>query len=408
MMNQKHSVFLVSSRNSFINEVDRAAASLGGVAIAGRVELSNGSTAPAGVKAARAGAASIILIDLDSDPVEALRALAEIAEQAPEISIVAASASRDPELILQTMRSGAADLLSLPLASDKLGDALVRATRRHGTESTAAGARGRVISFMSVKGGCGATTVAVNLGVAMCAGSESGRRPSVILLDLDAPLGDATAMLKLEPSYTLADVAANIRRLDMDLLASMATRHASGLMVLAAAPEPERQVGPDAMGAIVGFLRDHFDTVILAGGGLSETEMAAVNQAHTVHLVTTLDFLALRRGQELMARLTAFGATGDSLRVVVNKHDRGSDLTLADAAEALGAPVAWTVPGDARTAERAINEGTPFVSRGKSKLASAFTDYAAQLAKGDAGQDDRQGFGSLLKRLVPGRAGATS
>ncbi len=250
-MTQKHSVFLISSRNSFINEVDRAAAGLPGVAIAGRIELSNGSTAPAGVKAARSGMASVILIDLDSDPAEALRAMSDIALQAPDACVLAASSSKDPEMILRTMRSGAADFLSLPLASEALADALGRAVRRHGHEGGAPESNGRVMSFMSVKGGCGATTVAVNLAVAMSRETTNGRRRSVMLLDLDAPLGDAAAMLKLEPAYTLADVAANIRRLDMDLLASMAVKHESGLMVLPGAPDPDGQVGPEAMGAIV-------------------------------------------------------------------------------------------------------------------------------------------------------------
>ncbi len=70
--------------------------------------------------------------------------------------------------------------------------------------------------------------------------------------------------------------------------------------------------------------------------------------------------------------------------------------------------MSWSIPNDARTAERAVNEGTPFVGHGRSKLASSFDEYAAQLAKGDAGQDIRQGFSGILKKLVPGRAGAAS
>ena len=135
--------------------------------------------------------------------------------------------------------------------------------------------------------------------------------------------------------------------------------------------------------------------------------MSAINQAHLVHVVTTLGFLSLRKAQLMIGTLREFGVAGDALRVVVNHHDRGADLTLRDARAALDAPIIWTIPGDARTAERAVNEGVPFSALGRNRLAAAFDEYAIRLgsdAHSDGGFND--GLGRLFRRLMPGRAGA--
>ncbi|HET6372457.1 MAG TPA: response regulator [Candidatus Polarisedimenticolia bacterium] len=399
----KHSLFLITSRPSFINDAESAAAGPGGAKIAGRAPLGAGA-AEAAAEAAASGAASIVLIDLDSGLPEGIQTLRDLCRKAPGVRVLVASADRDSDLILQTVRLGAADFLSSPLDRQALSESLARAGRPTGTEAEDPAHRGRVISFISAKGGCGATTVAVNLAVSMCGRTSSGAQRSVILVDLDMPGGDVTTLLNMKPSYTLADVAANIHRLDMDLLNSMIMRHESGLQVIASAGDGANPgfLTADQMSAIVGFLRDHFDDVVLAGGGMGDVEMAALNQAHMVHVVAAVDFLALKRAQAMILRLREFGVTGDALRVVMNKINGATDLTLKDARQALDAPVVWSIPADTKTAERSVNEGIPFVSKGKSRLQAAFQEYATLLEGGlSAGQPG--GMGKFFRRLVPGR-----
>jgi len=407
MMTSRHALFLISSRSTFIAEAEKTGPAAG-ARISGRAPLAEGAAAQA-AEALRSGSASAVLLDLDSDADQGLRTLREICQQGGGGRVLVASADQDREVILQAVRAGAADFLSIPLDRQALSEAHARLTRPSGAETSGPARRGRVMSFISAKGGCGATTVAVNLDVALC-GQTAGQERSVALLDLDWPGGDASAMLAIKPAYTLADVAASIHRLDMDLLNSMAMRHDSGLLVLAAAGEGENPAGvaPDQISAIVNFLCDHHDDVVLAGGGMGETEMAAVNQAHMVHVVTTLDFLALKRAQTMIRRMREFGVTGDSLRVVVNKLDRNADLTMRDARQALDAPVVWSIPADHKTAERAVNEGVPFISKGKGRLPAAFMEYAALLASGAAGESTTGGMGRLLRKIVPGRAAITA
>ena len=401
-MTTKHSLFLVSTRQSFLADCERAA---GMMRIGGRASYGNGATAPACVDALRSGSATAVIIDLDSGISEGLRVLEEVIRLQPDARVLVASATRDPDMILRAVRAGAADFLMAPLEQEGLADAMARASRRGAAEAVSGAPRGRVISFLGAKGGCGATSVAVNLAATLAA-SSAGRDRSVVLLDLDNPGGDAAAMLKMTPAYTLADVAANIHRLDMDLLNSMALRHDSGMQILAAAGEgvkPSR-LTPEHLGGIIAFLHEHYDDVVLAGGGLDRTEMAALNLAHMVHLVTALDFLALKRAHGIITRLREFGVTGDALRVVVNRIERGSDLTTRDARAALDAPVVWSIPEDTKTAQRAVNEGITYAAAGKNRLQAAFDEYATLLA-GENASAGSGSMGRLFRRLVPGRAG---
>jgi pilus assembly protein CpaE len=404
-MSSRNSLFLISSRPLFFAEVERALTGAPYPRISGRTGISGG--AQSGVEALRSGAASFLMVDMDGDPVEAMRLVRDVVADHPEARVLACSERRDSEIILDVMRAGAVDYLTVPLDRRVIEESMGRVARRGAGEPTGSLARGRVISFLSAKGGCGSSTVGVNLAAALCAlPAREGR--SLVMVDLDSPGGDISAMLQMAPTYSLADVAANTHRLDMDLLNSMLTRDETGVQCLASCGEGEHPttlaaIGADRLASVVAFLHEHFDTVILAGGGLGEAEMGALNLAHMVHVVTTLDFLALRRAQGMIERLRAFGVTGDALRVVVNRHERAADLTMTDARDALEAPVVWSIPAEPRTADRAVNEGVPVITLGKSRLAASFEEYATSLAGGSTSSTARAG--GLFRRLVPGRAG---
>src|SRR5439155_22369244 len=91
-------------------------------------------------------------------------------------------------------------------------------------------ARAHVIAFMGSRGGIGCTSLAVNLGATLAAQPNN----SVVMIDQDMALGDADISLDIMPDLTLADLAMNIERLDMNFLKRSMLRHeATGLFLLA-------------------------------------------------------------------------------------------------------------------------------------------------------------------------------
>src|SRR5206468_6886911 len=91
------------------------------------------------------------------------------------------------------------------------------------------GVRGKVFAIVNAKGGSGATTIAVNLALALQAAQGQ-----TALIDL-APLGHTALHLNLRPAFTAYDAIRNLHRLDSSLLESFTTRHDGGLQLLAGA-----------------------------------------------------------------------------------------------------------------------------------------------------------------------------
>src|SRR5439155_6023551 len=87
-------------------------------------------------------------------------------------------------------------------------------TDSQGGTSLTPKAESQVISVLGSRGGVGCTSVAVNLGATLAQDPAC----AIALVDLDLALGDADVALDLMADYTLADVALNIERLDLQFL----------------------------------------------------------------------------------------------------------------------------------------------------------------------------------------------
>src|SRR6202035_5307873 len=127
--------------------------------------------------------------------------------------------------------AGAREFIERPTNTSDLIDAFVRlqTAQRRGRQE---GLRGKVFSVINAKGGNGATTVAVNLALALQ--SAYGQ---TALVDL-APLGHTALHMNLKPLFTVSDATRNLHRMDSSLLESFMTRHNGGLQLLAGTNVP--------------------------------------------------------------------------------------------------------------------------------------------------------------------------
>ena len=196
--------------------------------------------------------------------------------------VIVVSESKDPELILRSMRAGAREFV---LESDH--EELRLAVRTHAKVTFGTGELGQVITVFGAKGGVGATAIATNL-----AGAMQRRSLRVCLVDLDLYLGDVLAFLDIPGSYSITDVLANMSRLDRELLATSVTKHRSGVSVLAQSSkveEAEQIKGPDVT-ALLEFLRRNYDFVIVDGvRGFDELSLAALDGSQHVFMTLTQD-----------------------------------------------------------------------------------------------------------------------
>src|SRR5579871_2734430 len=173
-----------------------------------------------------------VLVDIPADtPLPALHAIALLHEELPEAALFAVGTMSQPQVIVNSMRVGATEFIARPATTTDLIEAFVRLTtsrRKQGREES----RGKIFAVVNAKGGNGATTVAVNLALALQA-AHGG----TALVDI-ASLGHCALHLNLKPTFTLADAIRNLHRLDSSLLESFMTRHGGGLQLLAGTNAP--------------------------------------------------------------------------------------------------------------------------------------------------------------------------
>ena len=320
------------------------------------------------------------VISLDSDNEKSIRLVERLASDAPDTVILAASESTDGHLILQTIRAGAREFLTLPMSHDDLAAALTRVSQ-HKFGSSEGGARGcEVVAIAGATGGVGTTSTAVNLGCIFAADN----RNSVALLDLDLALGDADVFLDAIPDYTLADVVQNVSRLDIQLLKQSLTKHSSGLYLLPRPVELHDTLGitDESLRKVIGLLKASFTHLVIdLSKTYSAVDMAAIEAASKVLLITQLDLPCLRNVVRLMMSFEEIEGLQSKIEIVVNRAGLESgQISLKKAKETLGRDIYALLPNDYRTMVEVRNNGVPLINQApKAPITQALRDLAAKL-----------------------------
>ena len=120
-----------------------------------------------------------VIVDIDPDPSRILYELANILTAYPEIYIVMVCSHFTKKLALQAMQAGVRHFLEKKTIATELTQELQQLI--HGGAKKEAGFDSKVISILSAGGGCGATTVAVNLASELQLLSSK----PVLLIDLE-------------------------------------------------------------------------------------------------------------------------------------------------------------------------------------------------------------------------------
>jgi pilus assembly protein CpaE len=321
------------------------------------------------IDVARQSCPDAVVITLDSDQNKAHQLIQQLTVEFPHMPILAVSSRGDGQSILQALRAGAKEFLTTPVVLEELLLALqrLRANRTGGgdTSGAVAGAtrsESLVVSIVGSKGGVGCTSLAVNLGVAMA----QDPKYNAALVDLDLALGDADVALDLIPDYTLADVAMNVDRLDMQFLRRSLCKHDSGLSLL---PHPVQMedvalIHEEHLGRVIGLLRASYSHLVFdLSKRFTPTDLTAMRMSDVVIVVAQLELTSLRNIVRILHTMEKEEGMGDKLKVVMNRvGSDDSDITLEKAQETIGKPIYWQVPNDYAAMLGARNAGVPLMT----------------------------------------------
>ena len=326
----------------------------------------------------------VMIVEVPIDPARgdawSAAAVERLARRLPETAILATTANASAEFVVQIIRAGAMEFVRRPVEPRELVVALEKLARLRGRPAQRQ--PGRVTAVFSTKGGLGATTLAVNLGV--CLAEHAGAK-STLLVELDTRHSDIVTFLDLSPRYSILDVFESMDRMDESLLQGLMIRHPSGLWVLPGPSQIERgYLAAEQVQAGIDLLRGHFDQVVLdLRHDVDPGTIAALEAADTVLFLTSLNVSALRSGAAALAAFRHLGLDLKKVKVVVMRDGTVEDVTVKHARETLGLPVYWKTPSEYAPVVASINNGRPVVSDAPRSKFSRNVRQLADMLSGD-------------------------
>lgn len=253
----------------------------------------------------------------------------------------------------EAFRAGADDYITKPVHPEELIRRIQAVLERSAATQKKPGAR--VISVLGVRGGVGATTLAVNLALVLASQART------ILVDLDAG-GTTPLHLGLNPASGLGNLL--MRPADEISSASVEaalTPHPSGLRLLAAA---DALADPAHAGAILNHLLSLCEVCVFdLGAGLNPVVSAIAPRSNGIVLALDSDRVTLAQASRVVGGLNEARWPQTALQLVwVNRLGTPDDTGQAAIRAALGRDPAAVIGPAPEALYQALERGQPLVA----------------------------------------------
>jgi len=310
------------------------------------------------------GPSDLVIVDIRPDPDAILGALGVLVDSHPRSRFLVVAASFDERLVFEAMQAGARHFLTdswitpdiVPICRD-----LVEQVR------AAPSSHGVIVTVLSAGGGCGATTIAINLAAELAELNEQGS----LVVDLDTRFGGVGTHLGLDGRYGIADLLDEDGPLDPELVRSTAVKHGDSIEALLSPASmdldnPELR-SVERLAGLVDEFAEVYPAVCIDSPTLSVeaiAELARVSAA--VLVVHQLNVRDLTNARHLLAALarrmidTPVYAVANRYRRVERRGPRS--VPLEEARKTLEhAQEFWTISDDAISAVGAMNEAQTLI-----------------------------------------------
>lgn len=302
----------------------------------------------------------LVVIGPDVDLVGGLAFVSAVRLRRPAVGVVLIRAQVDVAMLTRALQAGVREVVqsgALTELAQACERSRVLSRSVTGAPAEPRGRQGQVITVFSAKGGCGKTTLAINLACALAQGGAN----RVCLVDLDLAFGDVAINLQLDPSRTIVDAVPMAGRLDQTGATSVLTPYQPGLDVLLApvSPGDAEKIPPALVSELLEVLRTMADYVVVdTPSQFSEHVLNAMDVSQHHVLLTTPDVPALKNLRLTLDMLDLLSYPREMRSVVLNRSDSKVGLTAEDVERVVRSPIAGYVPSS-REVPISINKGTP-------------------------------------------------
>jgi pilus assembly protein CpaE len=326
------------------------------------------------IRSLRAQAAEILFLSFES-VTEALNIVKALEGEASSVQVVAIHRQMDPEVLLESMRSGVREFLVDPFDPHAVQESLAHIKALLERRPASYQITNEIYSFLPSKAGAGASTLVLNVSAALA------RKPgvNVLLSDFDLNSGMMRFMMKLSNSFSVTDAIENSSRMDDQLWPQLVSKFEQ-LEVLNAGPvNPSYRIEPGQIRNLVAFMRRNYKVLCFdLSGNLERYSIELMQESKRVFMVCTPEIPSLHLAREKLQFLKKIELDG-RVSILLNRVHKKPLLTKDQVEDILGVPVATVFPNDYHGTNHALAKAT--VVSLASELGKAFAQFADTLVE---------------------------
>jgi len=323
--------------------------------------------------------AAVALIDADPQPMAALAGVEPLVRRFPNTRFVVICKEPKGDVLEEAMQVGARRCVNKENLVSDLPAVLRRLLQ---DVASISGPSGSIVTVLSASGGCGCTTVAINLAdeLRLASGKEA------LLIDMDRFYGATATYLGVQGNYGIVDLLAQRGTIDAQLVTSTALSTPQNLHLLLS-PASVNFADPlpmpyDQIDVALAACRQAFGSTVIDAPRMPMDVAATLAQSSVLTLIVfELAVIDIRCARAMLTALTDLRVPRDRILFVLNRfRKRGAMISFDEAQKALEGMAIRRLSNDFEGTLRSINLGqTLSQAAPRSDLRKDFRDLAAHV-----------------------------
>jgi pilus assembly protein CpaE len=303
--------------------------------------------------------------------------------------IIAVHTVPEPAEMISALRAGASEFVCLPVkpsifeALDRIGT-LLEARR------TATVEPGKIAGVLSPKGGCGATSFACYLSVALQMAAPASR---VLVADLDYQSPDSHRIFRVgtkpdsKRCSNAADALEQVRRVGASSWREFVTAVAPNVDLLLSPAESSSSYSETTLPemwrveSLFRFVRRQYSWILTdLGRHLNPASWTVLQNIDDLYIVTAPDVLALYQTRSVLQTLSSRGFEKNRIRIILNRNLNGPrDFWVESIQQMFEIMVFGVIPSDYPAFEKA--PGDRFAFPADTPFGKAISKIAAKILR---------------------------